>query len=195
MGKTIYKNTLLFVFLFSSGLIFGQKNFNLDLNSASLNIDGNKLIGFNTTFDFNREEVRKGWWKYARKFGNPIDMRTYYVVTIPAESTDGNVDLTIYSQALDDTDPVVFSIGISDKKYKVQIEELLKEFKKDFYIQFYLNELKLKETEATGLSERYERALQDEKNEVLDLLQANKESIESLKEEIRKVEKVLSQKP
>lgn len=176
-------------------MIFGQKNFNLDLNSASLNIDGNKLIGFNTTFDFNREEVRKGWWKYARKFGNPIDMRTYYVVTIPAESTDGNVDLTIYSQALDDTDPVVFSIGISDKKYKVQIEELLKEFKKDFYIQFYLNELKLKETEATGLSERYERALQDEKNEVLDLLQANKESIESLKEEIRKVEKVLSQKP
>ncbi|MEP1095331.1 MAG: hypothetical protein ABJG78_09495, partial [Cyclobacteriaceae bacterium] len=62
-------------------------------------------------------------------------------------------------------------------------------FKKDFYIQFYLDELKLKELEAEKYSSQYESALQDEEKSVaLTLLNSTKQEMELLKEEIRKVE-------
>ncbi len=159
------------------------------MTETSLGLEGKILTGYVSSFDFSREEVRRGWWKYARQFGNPIDMREFYKVKIPSTTTDGNVDLTIYSQTLADASATKFKIGLEEKKYKVQVEELLKDFKKDFYIQHYLGELKLKELEAEKYSSQYESALDDEdKSEALNNLNSKREEIERLKEEIRKVE-------
>lgn len=167
----------------------GQKKFDLIVNETSLELEEKILTGYASMFDFTREEVRKGWWKYARQFGNPVDMREYYKVKIPSQTTDGNVDLTIFAQTLGEGGTVTFKIGLEEKKYKVQVEELLKVFKKDLYIQYYLAELKLKELEAEKYTSQYESALDDEKYSILDSLTSKKREIELLKDEIRKLEK------
>ncbi|MEP5611852.1 MAG: hypothetical protein ABJP45_06355 [Cyclobacteriaceae bacterium] len=189
MRIKIYKNTLLAVILFGFLQVNGQKRFDLTINGTSLDLDGESLTGFGSEFDFTRDEVRKGWWKYARQFGSPLDMRTYYEVTIPAAASDGNVDLLVFAQTIEEGGKTLFKIGLKEEKYKTQAKELLRVFKKDFYIQFYLAELKLKELAAQKYSSQYETALQEEeKSAALTLLNSTKQEMEFLKEEIRKVE-------
>lgn len=175
--------------MFSFGEINGQKKFDLSVNGIVFKIDGKKLVGYESSFDFTKEEVRKGWWRYVRKFGSPVDMRTYYLVKIPAGSTDGNVDLNIYAQTTGDKAPAQFKLGIEDKKYKVQVEELLKVFKKDFYIQYYLSKLKIKEQEAESIANQYaSTSINTEKEKILTSLNEKKEQVDWLLEEIRKIE-------
>lgn len=175
--------------MFSFNVINGQKKFDLSANGIVFKIDGKKLVGYESSFDFTKEEVRKGWWRYVRAFGSPVDMRTYYLVKIPAQSTDGNVDLSIYAQTTGDGVPAQFKIGIEDKKYKVQVEELIKVFKKDFYIQYYLSKLKVKEQEAERIANDYASASEElQKEKLLSTLSSKKEQVDWLKEEIRKIE-------
>lgn len=177
------------IILFGLLQVNGQKRFELSVAGTSLDLEGKSVVGFVSEFDFTKEQVRRGWWKYARQFGNPSDMRTYYEVKIPAGATDGNVDLVIYTQTLAEAGKTLFKLGLKEEKYKAQAEELIKVFKKDFYIQFYLAELKLKELEAEKFSSQYESAVEEEeKSDALTLLNGKKEEIEFLKEEIRKVE-------
>ncbi len=189
MRIKVYKNTLLAFILFGITFVNAQKKFDLTIKPVTLNLEEKNLVGYGSEFDFPREQVRKGWWRYARQFGSPLDMREYYMVRVPSETTDGNVDLTIYAQALEAEAGTSFSLGLEEEKYKVQVEELLKVFKKDFYIQYYLAELKLVELEAEKYSRQYESALEEEgKSEALNLLNTKREEIELLKKEIRKVE-------
>lgn len=189
MRKTVYKNTLFIVLLFAFGAGEAQKKFDLSVNGIVFNIDGKKLNGYETSFDFDREEVRKGWWRYVRAFGTPMDMRSYYLAKIPAQSTDGNIDLTIYAQTKGETVPVEFKIGIESDKYKAQVEELIKVFKKDFYIQYYLAKLRVKEQEAGRIASEYASSESDvDKEKLLTTLNAKKEQVDWLKEEIRKIE-------
>lgn len=174
--------------MFVATQLQGQKKFNLQVKGIQIDLNGKMLTGYSSEFDFSREEVRMGWWKYARTFGNPLDMRTYYQVKIPSETTDGNVDLTMYALTIEENGIVNFKLGIEDKKYKVQVEEMMKVFKKDFYIQFYIDELKIIELEAEDLSNKYERAIDEEKDEILNSLNIKKLEMERLKVEIRKVE-------
>ena len=158
------------------------------VSPTSLDLESKSVVGFGTEFDFTKEQVRRGWWKYARQFGNPSDMRTYYEVTIPADATDGNVNLVIYTQTLVEG-KTIFKLGLKEEKYKSQAKELMRVFKKDFYIQFYLEQLKTKELEAQKFSSQYESAVgEEEKSAALILLDAKRDEIEFLKEEIRKIE-------
>lgn len=152
-------------------------------------VAGQTVTGFQTTFDFGREEVRRGWWKYAKQFGNPLDMRSYYQVRIPAETTDGNLDLTIYSQTLLEESKIVFKLGLEDKKYKPQLEQLLVDFKRDFYIQHYLNEIHLVELSSARLSDEYAASsTSSNKDELLRDLQSKQAEIARLKGEIKVIE-------
>ena len=175
--------------MFSTGSTIGQKKFDLSLKGGSLEIGGVSLTGYQTQFDFAREEVRKGWWKYARQFGNPLDMRTHYEVTVPSDHTDGNIDLKIYAQSVDGAEGSIFNVGIESEKYKVQVEELLKEFKRHFYIQYYVEEIKLKDLEAAGLSRKYESAkLDEDKQTALNDLNAVQREVDRLRKVIKMIE-------
>ena len=189
MRKRIYKNTIATLILFGSLGLSAQKKFNLEREEISLNLAGKTLSGYQTTFDFSNEEVRKGWWRYAKQFGNPLDMRTYYEVKIPAETTDGNIDLVIYSETSQKNGTILFKVGLEDVRYKMQVEELIQDFKKGVYIQYYLGELKIKELEAEKLGNKYvSTSSNQDKERLLDHLNAKKEEMELLKKEIRKVD-------
>ncbi|MEP1095045.1 MAG: hypothetical protein ABJG78_08030, partial [Cyclobacteriaceae bacterium] len=125
MRIKVYKNTLLAIILFGFLQVTGQKRFDLAIKSTSIDLDEKGLAGFGSEFDFTRDEVRKGWWKYARQFGNPLDMRTYYEVTIPAAASDGNVDLLVFAQTIEEGGKTLFKIGLKEEKYKSQAKELL----------------------------------------------------------------------
>lgn len=178
------------MFLFAFIAVFSQKSFNNNFEKTSFVIAEKKLSGYKTLFDFNRGDVRKGWWKYAREFGNPVDMRKYYKVVIPAASNDGNVDLMIYAVSSESGEDCSFFLGITDKQYDKQALTLIKDFKKQFYIEFYLNEVKQKQEEAEELSEEYDNKRgRRKKKAILDSLNQKRAEIDQLKEVIKGVER------
>lgn len=189
MGKRFSKNTLTLALLLVSTMLSAQKSFDLQTNESNFSLAEKSLIGYQSSFDFSVEEVKKGWWRYARQFGSPLDMRTHYQVKIPAESTDGNVDLFIYSETFASDGKVQFRLGLENQKYKKQAKELLRDFKKDMYIQYYLGEIKLLEIEAEKLSRNYESAIsKEEESSALSGLNQKKVETEKLKEKIREIE-------
>ncbi len=188
MDKLIYRKTLASGLLFAVLFSFGQKRFDSNIAAAQFDAGRISITGYKTGFDFEREDVRRGWWKYAKQFGNPLDMRIYYQVKIPSETTDGNVDLLIFSQTVYENGESVFSLGLENDKYDVQIQKLLVDFKSHFYINHYLREIKLKQLDAQRLSEEYATSFdQDKKKELLDSIKNKENEVEELKEQIRKI--------
>lgn len=145
------------------------------------------LEGFSTPFDFERAEVRKGWWKYSRQFGKPLDMRAYYQVEIPSDLNDGNVDIIVYTQTRDTKGSCGFFLGIATTAFKDQSLQLISGFKKAFYIDHYLNELSLREKLGSELAHQYEKAA-DKKEMILIKIAENQNIINEIKNEIRKIE-------
>ncbi len=116
-------------------------------------------------------------------------MRSHYLVTIPSEATDGNVDLTIYSQTFSEQDKIRFNLGLEDKQFQSQLEQLLLDFKRDFYVRYYLREIHLATGTAARISEEYASETQkDRKNQLLNELTAKQVAIKKLKEEIKAIE-------
>ncbi|MEO1255432.1 MAG: hypothetical protein AAFY41_11190, partial [Bacteroidota bacterium] len=135
MEIRFYKHTLSYVLLFISLLTFAQKRYDTSTSEAKITLEGKDLVGYETTFDFAREEVRKGWWKYAKAFGNPLNMKSYYKVTIPSETNEGNVDLEVYTQSIaGESGGTSFFLGLENEKYQQQALALIADFKKKFYI-------------------------------------------------------------
>lgn len=171
-------------------MLFSQKKFDLNQKEVSFDVDGKTLQGIQTAFDFGRDEVRKGWWRYAKRFGTPLDMRSHYLITIPSEATDGNVDLKIYSKTFLDQNTIRFNIGLESKQYQSQLKELLFQFKRDFYIRYYLNEIHFVRLSAVRISEEYAtEANNRKKNQLLKQLKTKQSTIEKLKDEIKTIEK------
>lgn len=178
------------MFLFVLTAATGQKKYDQKVQPSTLTLEGISINGHKTNFDFDREYVRKGWWAYARKFGSPLNMKDYYKVTIPASQSDGNVDMTIYTQTVKDANGVSFFLGVADKALSKQATELLLDFKKHFYIHHYLDEMEQLTDEANALSKDYRKAILDtKKRRLLDQLSQIKYEIEGLIDEVRKVEK------
>lgn len=120
--------------LFTLSSVFGQKKYTQEVKAQELILDGKALKGYTSNFGFEREEVRKGWWKYAKEFGNPLNMKSYYIVKIPAETTDGNVDMEVVTQTTSGKGGCNFFLGLSNETYKPQALAILLDFKKKFYI-------------------------------------------------------------
>ena len=170
--------------------VFGQKKFDIETIKSETTLEGKELTGYLSAFDFDRESVRKGWWKYSRDFGLPLNMKEYYKVTIPANITDGNVDLVIYSQTEVVQDGVNFFLGLEDDKYDKQAYNLLVDFKKSFYISRLIQKIADKEVQAKKLGNAYNDAFLDsERKNILDNLLRVKSEIEELKEDIRVIER------
>lgn len=160
------------------------------MSSPQITLEGKTLIGYATQFDFSREEVRKGWWKYAREFGSPLNMQSYYKVTIPSETTNGNVDLEIYTQTTDDVQGVRFFLGLESETYKDQALTMLRDFKKKFYINSLIEEIESNQKESVKLSAEYRNeVLESKQKQLLSQITALEQANELLREQIKAIEK------
>lgn len=183
-------HTLHVVLLFVTVTSFAQKNYDNNTKAISQSLEGKQLSGYVTEFDFDRETVRRGWWSYAREFGTPLDMRTYYKVTVPADNTDGNVDLEIFTQSVGEGKSVSFFLGVENKKYREQAELMLLDFKKMFYIQDLLTSIESKQEEADSLGKRYKQEdSKKERQQILKQVKGLELEIEKLKSWIKEIER------
>lgn len=190
MIRKVYMHTLCLLLLFASGALFAQKKYDTKTESSSKSLEGKSLSGFTTVFGYDRADVRKAWWKYARAFGTPLDMRSYYKVTIPSESTDGNVDLELFTQSSGEGKVATFFLGVENSKYKEQAKLLLLDFKKMFYIQQVVNEIEGKQAEADELGKAYKKnAAKKERQKVLRKTKELEKQIEELKRQIKEIER------
>lgn len=170
---------------------FSQKKYVPKATSAQLSLEGKTLKGYSTNFDFGREEVRRGWWEYARAFGAPLNMKSYYKVTVPAQVNDGNVDIEIFTQTTDEKGGAEFFLGVENEKYNEQAQAMILDFKKEFYIKALVEQIEEKQQKADDLSAAYRDAvLETRKQELLDQITAKEEEIERLKQEIKKIEMI-----
>ncbi|WP_436514811.1 hypothetical protein [Ekhidna sp. To15] len=190
MRNFVYKHTLGYVLLFVFTLTFAQKKHSSKASSSQLNLEGKALTGYTTSFDFAREDVRKGWWKFAREFGSPLNMKTYYKVTIPSERTDGNVDLEIFTQTTDGQGGTEFFLGLENKTYKDQALTMILDFKKKFYINDLLEQIETNQAKSEKLSSEYRDAvLESKQQELLKQITDLEKENQRLKEKIKKIEK------
>jgi hypothetical protein len=191
MRKFFYYHTLTYLLLFISFSTFGQKKYDTKATSAQLSLEGKTLSGYKASFDFGWEEVRRGWWEYAREFASPLNMKTYYKVTIPSETTDGNVDLLIYTQTTDGKGGTEFFLGLENEKYKKQALTMILDFKKGFYIDDLVEQIEGKQGKADDLSRKYRDAVMEtEKQQILNQLNKLEEEIEQLRAEIKSIERL-----
>jgi len=117
-------------------------------------------------------------------------MKTYYKVTVPSDVSDGNVDLIIYAQTKGDERGVSFFLGIQEKTFDEQIQSLIIDFKKKFYINKLLVKIEKKEAQAKQLSKEYEDAIaMEDKEKILDRIILINQSIKGFMKEIRGIEK------
>ncbi len=169
---------------------FAQKKYSPKATAAQLSLEGKALKGYTTNFDFGWEEVRRGWWEYARAFGAPLNMKTYYKVTVPSQISDGNVDIEIFTQTTDGNGGSDFFLGVENEKYNEQALAMILDFKKEFYIKDLLERIEDKQEKADDLSDEYrDAALETKKQELLNQIAEIEKEIEGLKAEIKMIEK------
>ncbi len=176
--------------MFVGTFTFAQKKYNNNTSAENLNLEGKALSGYKTAFDFGREEVRKGWWKYAREFGSPLNMKSYYKVTVPSETTDGNVDLEIFTQTTArEGGGTEFFLGLTTEKYKEQALSMILDFKKKFYIMELVSLIAKKQNEAKDLCDEYlDQVLDSKRSQLLDKINEIESEINELREEIKSIE-------
>ena len=188
MKCSIIKQTIVLTFLFSSTLTYGQGTYTNSIQESATTLEEKAIGGYVTDFDFSREQLRRGWWEYSRKFGSPINMKTYYKVKIPSDYTDGDVDLLIYTKTEAADQGVTFFLGVAETEFREQAKNLLIDFKRDFYIKSLIRKVESKQKEAIQLSESYHaNPVFDERTKILSRLLEMEKSIETLKEEIKEI--------
>ncbi len=176
--------------MFVSIFTFAQKKYDKKTSSEEISLEEKQLSGYKTAFDFSREDVRKGWWKYARAFGSPLNMKSYYKVTIPSETTDGNVDLEIYTQTIArEGGGTEFFLGLENDTYKEQALTMILDFKKKLYINELVEEISQNQKTANDLSNQYlDELLDDKRKELLDSIAKIEVEINLLMQEIKVIE-------
>lgn len=156
---------ILLIFLICSFTTMNAQTFSSVPNKDKITLEGKPIEGFSIGFDYSGKEVEKGWWKYCRSFGRPINMRTYYKVTIPSEENGGNVDLELLSKVFASKGDSKFFLGLNplnipDPKQEVyhrQIRSLVADFKKRFYLNDLENQLRREEKKTKRLSKKVDR--------------------------------------
>ena len=188
MKSLLNKQTIVIYFLFASLAVFSQETYEKSIEEISFTLEEKAIGGYTTSFSFSREEVRRGWWEYSRKFGTPINMKNYYKVKIPSDYTDGNVDLLIYSKTDASSSGVSFFLGVEEVDFKDQVKSLILDFKKDFHIKLLNKKIATQQKKAIKFSESYQSpVLADERDTILRKIQELEILIAQLREEIKEI--------
>lgn len=182
---------LIFLIFFRSSPGFCQNiNFDPTISEERMTIEGVARKGFSTRFDHPANMVEKSWWRYSRNFGRPLNMKSYYQVTIPSSENSGTVDIVLYSKALSSKSGSKFFLTIQDDHvpadrkpiYMDQVELILQDFKKHFYISLLEEELEAAEKRAKKLSKAVDKGEKDMK-----ALMQEEQKLDALREELKAI--------
>lgn len=169
------------------------QHFDTEVQSADRTLEGLSLSGFVSEFRYSKSEVRKGWWDYARNFGNPTNMRSYYKVKVPGNTEKGTKDVIVYTQTTENAgNSVTFFLGLDTKgdTLQQQAAAMLVDFKRLFYIQALLSVIDAKEEQAAKLARSYGEAIMGSEREILlNKIALISREVEEIKVEIRGVER------
>ena len=160
------KRILLVFFIFLFTLVSKSQSFDPEITSGKLTIDADIFPGYKSFLDFNHKAVQKGWWRFSRKFGKPVNMRKYYETTIVNHSEENAHEVVLISKSIKYGRGTIFYLtlkntGLSselEKKYLKQVRTLLFEFKQEFYLSFYEDEMKDMERQAAQVTKSLDKA-------------------------------------
>lgn len=135
-----------------------------EISETRLMISGASHAGFSTYFDQPANVIQKSWWRYAREFGRPLNMKTYYEVTIPSTENTGNVDLVLLSKTLVKGNGSTFFLTIADEQlpdnrktaYREQVRLILLEFKRVHFLDEMEELIQAQEKKVKKLSKEVE---------------------------------------
>ena len=162
---------------------------NLEVLPSTFFINSIPILGYQTDINFDRKKIRKAWWKYSKKIGYPLDMKTHYRTTIPTSSFQKS-QLVLYAQTEKTPPPISFKLGVRDTAYLNQIKEVIIEFKKTIYLDHYSKKYDVIEDHSKNLSKGYLKTQERSKKEkLLDTIFVNDKRLEMIKAEIKKIMK------
>ncbi|MEQ8555874.1 MAG: hypothetical protein RIC06_18170 [Cyclobacteriaceae bacterium] len=134
-----------------------------EIEPTNLTIESNVYPGFKTFLDFDSKDVRKGWWKFSREFGKPVNMRRYYETTLVHEEM---MNVKVITRSVKFKEGTLFYLTLKndempkdqEQKYLKQVKTLLFEFKQEYYRSFLEDELKSLEKQAVKVCKEIEKA-------------------------------------
>lgn len=188
---------ILFAFcstVYSFGIIQAQE-FYPEISSERYTIEGSSREGYSTRFAYSEKEVEKGWWKYSREFGRPLNMKSYYKVTIPSGENSGNIDLVLLSKTIDTNPNSKFFLSLDQSNvpkeklsaFGSQVKNILQSFKQSFYLERLEDDLETLEKKAKKWGKKVDKARGGNKDKALTELDRLEEEIEAIKEGIREI--------
>lgn len=188
----------LIVMLFFCTLSAQGQSFDPTINPTHWTIDGEVRAGFSTDFSFSAKDVERGWWRYSKAFGRLLNMKTYYRVTIPSEANQGNVDVELLAKVLRSKDGSTFFLTVNGKSlpqskqkdYLNQVNAIIKDFKKSFYLDILEEQLEKEEKKAKRMSKKVDRASGRAKERALNALTAQEEKLDYLRKKIKTIYQV-----
>jgi|GEM_PF-1304124 len=184
---------LLIFFVFFMSYCGWSQDFSAQINPDKLTIDGKARDGISTSFDFPAKEVERGWWRYSREFGRPLNMRGYYKVTVPSEVNSGNVDIILLSKTLGSKTGCKFFVALDQENvpktkvaaYNAQIKTILQDFKKAYYIEELGEILGKAEKKAATASKKVSKSNGNGKEKALHELTSYQKQIETIKSQLK----------
>lgn len=166
-----------------------------EIEPTNLTIESNVYPGFKTFLDFDSKDVRKGWWKFSREFGKPVNMRRYYETTLVHEEMN---NVKVISRSVKFKEGTLFYLTLKnedmpkdlEQQYLKQVKTLLFEFKQEYYRAFLEDELKSLEKQAVKVSKEIEKvagnaAAEDKSFQSLSKVNA---AIDEVKDRVRKLQ-------
>ena len=192
------KRIVLIFFIFLFVLAGKGQSFDPEITKGKLTIESDIFPGYKSFLDFNHEAVQKGWWRFSRKFGKPVNMRKYYETTIVNDHEENVHEVVLISKSLKYGRGTVFYLtlkntGLSselEKKYLKQVQTLLFEFKQEFYLSFYEDEMKDLERQAAQATKSLDKSRgnpQMEKQSFQELEKVNA-ALDEVKDKVRKLQ-------
>ena len=158
-----------FLLIVSFTQVFSQV-YSPEIEMTNLTIESNVYPGFKTFLDFDSKDVRKGWWKFSREFGKPVNMRRYYETTLVHEDM---MNVKVISRSVKFKEGSLFYLTLKnddmpkdlEQKYLKQVKTLLFEFKQEYYRSFLEDELKSLEKQAIQVSKKLDKVSGDANKE------------------------------
>jgi len=127
--------------------------------------------GFGTVFDLPVEELQRMWWKYSKSLGIVENMKSHYLVKIPAQEK-GLAAVSLVEKTTGDQKKSMIFLAVLDQTnntYKEQVKDVLLEFKTKYYVSQLEVKIMQKEKELAKEGERYGNMVADAQKSGLEL--------------------------